>query len=155
MFRTPLENIKYYAICDCCNYKALDKSKWEKHVNCQKHKRNGKYKFEDCICNICGYCAVHTFNFKIHKIVCHGTSEEKKTAPFYCECCNMAFFCNLFYTKHMESKKHIAKLYRQDIINNHVFKQIDITLIDQYYMEYVESLEKTLHTINKKMVLIH
>jgi hypothetical protein len=45
MFKTPLEKIKYYAVCDCCNYKALDKSKWNKHLNCEKHKRNGKYKF--------------------------------------------------------------------------------------------------------------
>lgn len=152
MFKTPLEKIKYYAVCECCNYKALDKSKWNKHLNCEKHKRNGKYKFEDYICKMCGYCAVHTYNFKIHQIVCHGTIQEKKTAPFYCDCCNMAFFCNLFYGKHMKSKKHDSKLQRHKIINNHLFKHIDLLLIDQYYMEYIEQLEKTIYDTNKRIM---
>jgi hypothetical protein len=152
MFKTSLAKIKYYAVCECCNYKALDKSKWEKHLNCQKHKRNGKYKFEDYVCEICGYCAVHTYNFKIHKIVCHGTIEEKKSALFYCKCCNMAFFCDLFYNKHMKSKKHFVKLQRHKIINDHIFKDIDLLLSDQNYMEYVETLEKTICAINKNLI---
>jgi hypothetical protein len=152
MFKTPLAKIKYYATCGCCNYKALDKSKWEKHINCQKHKRNGKYKFEDYMCKICGYCALHAYNFKIHAIVCHGTTEEKKTAPFYCECCNMAFFCDLFYNKHMKSNKHNNKYIRHKIIKNNLFKNEDLLLIDLYYMEYIEQLEKTIRLTNKKII---
>jgi hypothetical protein len=135
-------NIKYYDICKCCNFKALDKSKWEKHINCKKHKRNGRSKYEDYQCKICNYWTLQLRNFMIHKIVHHGTTEEKKSAPKYCECCNKAFFCDLFYSKHIESLKHELTLKRHKLIQNNKFNDIDQLLNDHYYMQYLDDIEK-------------
>ena len=135
-------NVKYFATCDCCNFKALDKSKWEKHINSEKHKRNGKYKFENYICKICGHFSIHIRGFKMHHIICHGTVEEKKTAPKYCECCNKAFFCDLFYNKHITSPKHKLSLKHYELIQNSKFNDIDKLIIEPYYMQYISNIEK-------------
>jgi hypothetical protein len=142
-------NVKYFATCECCHYKALDKSKWNKHINSEKHKRNGKYKFENYICNDCGHFSIHVKGFKMHHIVCHGTTEEKKSAPFYCECCNRAFFCNLFYNKHMESIKHKLSIKRHELIQNNKFNDIDQLIVNFHYMQYLEDLEKQIKKSSK------
>ena len=130
--------IKYYQTCEYCNYKALDRSKWIKHINSQKHKRGGKTKIENNICEICGYWSVHTGNFQVHKICAHGTVEQKKQAPFYCKCCNKAYYSDLFYQNHLKSKKHNDEIKL-------IIKKIDNQLIDKYYMKYINKLEKQLH----------
>ena len=135
-------NIKYFEICECCNYKALDQSKWNIHIRSEKHKRNGKNKFEDRICEICGYWSMHLRYFNMHKIIAHGTIAEKKTAPFYCECCNMAFFCTLFYNKHIISKKHLQNL------KNNKFNDLDNLLIDKNYMDYINKLDNKIKNID-------
>ena len=146
-------NIKYYAVCKCCNFKSLDRSKWEKHINCQKHKRNGRSKYEDYQCKICNYWTIQPRNFMIHKIVHHGTAEEKKTAPKYCECCNKAFFCDLFYNKHIESLKHELTLKFYKLIQNNKFNDIDKLIIEPYYMQYINDIEKQIKQSVKTMKL--
>ena len=75
-------NIKYYDICECCNFKALTRSKFEIHIRSQKHIRNGKSKVESYVCDLCGYWCIHKYNFNVHKIVIHGTNEQKKNRHF-------------------------------------------------------------------------
>ena len=71
-------NIKYFATCECCNFKALSRTKWNIHLRSQKHLRNGKSKVENYVCEICGYWCMHVFNLNAHKICRHGLTEQKK-----------------------------------------------------------------------------
>ena len=134
-------NIKYFAICECCNFKALSKTKWEIHLKSQKHLRNGKSKIENYVCKICNYWCIHVFNLNAHKIVRHGTIEQKKTSPFYCEYCNKAFFSPLFYNTHINSKNHKRSIQREELIKNNIYKDIDDTLTDPNYLLYIDELK--------------
>jgi hypothetical protein len=134
-------NIKYFATCECCNFKAISKTKWDIHLKSQKHLRGGKSKIENYVCDICGYWCIHIYNLNAHKIVRHGTIEQKKLAKFYCECCNKAFFCPLFYDQHVKSKNHKKMLQREQLIKNSKFKDIDNTLIEPNYLLYIDELK--------------
>ena len=35
-------NANYH--CECCNYKCIYPSHWKQHLECEKHKNNGKRK---------------------------------------------------------------------------------------------------------------
>ena len=139
-------NIKYYDTCECCNFKALTKSKLEIHIRSQKHIRNGKSKVESYVCDLCGYWCIHKYNFNVHKIVMHGTNEQKKASPFYCECCNKAFFRDIFHNKHINSKNHKKMLKRLELIDNNFYKDVDDTLIDPNYLLYIDELKTKIDT---------
>jgi hypothetical protein len=139
-------NIKYFAICECCNFKALSKTKWEIHLKSQKHLRNGKSKIENYVCEICGYWCMHIFNLNAHRIVRHGLYEQKKQAKLYCECCNKAFYAKLFYDIHFDSKNHKKMLQREQLIKNNVFTDIDDTLIEKNYMVYLDDIKTKIET---------
>ena len=139
-------NIKYFATCECCNFKALSRTKWNIHLKSQKHLRNGKSKVENYVCEICGYWCMHIFNLNAHKVVRHGLTEQKKQAKLYCECCNKAFFATLFYDIHFNSKNHKKMLQREQLINNHKFADIDDTLIDKNYMTYIDDIKTKIET---------
>jgi hypothetical protein len=148
-------NLKYYAICECCNFKALTRTKFEVHLKSEKHKRRGRSKIEYYICESCGYWCMHKYNLNIHKVVCHGTIEEKKQALFYCEYCNKAFYCNLFYQNHIGSGIHKKMVIRYQLIENNKFKDIDNMLIEPNYLLYIDELEtkikSSLYKLNTKL----
>ena len=131
-------SIKYYATCDCCNFSALSKKHWLVHINTQKHNRNGKKRSELNVCDKCGYWCMYHYNMNIHKIVKHGTTEQKKTAPKYCECCNMAFFSDLFHKKHIISKKHKIKQL--------MYEPNKITSKNLNYIIYLNELETKINS---------
>lgn len=132
-------SIKYYATCDCCNFSALSKTHWSVHINTQKHQRNGKKRSELNICDKCGYWCMYHYNMEIHKIVKHGTTEQKKTAPKYCEYCDMAFFSDLFHKKHLMSKKHKT--------NQSIYKNISSESEEKLnYMIYINELETKINS---------
>ena len=139
-------NIKYYATCESCNFKAISKNKWDIHLTSQKHQRNGKSKSEFNFCNICNYWCLYKHHLDIHKIVCHGTIEQKKTATFYCECCNKAFYCKMFYDKHNNSNNHKKMSQREQLIKNNVFKDVDNILIEKNYITYINDLKTKIET---------
>lgn len=139
-------SLRYHAICEYCNFKALTRTKWEVHLRSKKHLRGGKSKVENYFCEKCGYWCMHKYNLNIHKVVCHGLIEEKKHAPFYCEICNRAFYCKLFYDNHNISVFHKNVLKRLSIIDNSHLKDIDTTLIDKNYMLYIDELKTKLKT---------
>lgn len=145
-------NIKYFATCECCNFKALSRTKWNIHLRSQKHLRNGKSKVENYVCEICGYWCMHVFNLNAHKICRHGLTEQKKQAKLYCECCNKPFFATLFYDIHFDSKNHKNMLQREQLIKNSPFKNIDDTLIEKNYLTYLDDIKTNIETsllINK------
>ena len=93
--------------CECCKFTANTPTEWLKHVVTKKHLRNGTLLNKDLKCEICNIKSTNIFNFKVHQIIVHGTPEDRKTkCKFYCECCDVGFFCKLYYDKHNESKKH-------------------------------------------------
>lgn len=134
-------DIKYYLTCEGCNFKALSKNKWDIHLKTNKHKRNGKSKSEFNICQLCGYWCLYEYGLNVHKIVHHGTVEDKKKAPYYCECCNKAFFCKLYYDRHMNADRHKIIHTKYNILHNHKFTDIDKLLIEKNYISYLHDLE--------------
>ena len=139
-------DIKYYASCECCNFKALSKNKWDIHLQTNKHKRNGKSKSEFNFCKICGYWSLYEYGLNVHKIVYHGNVEDKRKAPYYCECCNKAFFRKLYYDRHMSAERHSKIHKKYNMLNNHIFADIDETLIEKNYLAYVDDIKTKIET---------
>jgi hypothetical protein len=131
-------SVKYYATCECCNFNALSKRHWIAHIETQKHNRNGKKRSELNVCDTCGYWCMYHYNMDIHKIIKHGTKEQRKSSPYYCKYCDMAFFSTLFEKKHFLSKKHI---HNQNAYENNPFADIDDMLVDKDYMAYINYLD--------------
>jgi hypothetical protein len=71
--------------------------------------------------------SINSYNFNIHKILVHGTPTDRKTkSKFYCDDCDIGFFCQLYYSKHMISKKHSNMVkYNQLINQDKDLKQLD------------------------------
>ena len=102
------EKYKIVNHCDCCNFNAHSQTEWNNHLTTKKHERKGKKIADDLKCDKCGLVCYNSYNFKIHMVIVHGSSEEKKLkSKFYCECCDVGFFCKLYFDKHNLSKKHI------------------------------------------------
>ena len=78
--------------CDCCNFDAHSQTEWTKHINTKKHSRNGQKIADNLKCEQCGLVS---YNFNIHMILIHGTTEDKQNkAKFYCQCYDVVFFVN-------------------------------------------------------------
>ena len=106
-------NIKYFAICECCNFKALSKTKWEIHLKSQKHLRNGKSKIENYVCEICGYWCMHIFNLNAHRIVRHGLYEQKNKQNFIASVVIKLFMLNYFMI-FISTQKTIKRCYKEN-----------------------------------------
>ena len=77
------ENIyKIVNHCDCCNFDAHSQTEWTKHINTKKHNRNGQKIADNLKCVQCGLVSYNSYNFKIHMIIVHGTSEDKKKQSY-------------------------------------------------------------------------
>ena len=90
--------------CECCKYKTDKPSDWLKHLNCEKHKRNGENKKIECI--PCNYTATSHWNLKIHNLTFHFSKEEKLKHKYYCETCDAVMFCSTYYNKHINGLRH-------------------------------------------------
>lgn len=91
--------------CEECNFKAITPSNFLKHLTSEKHKRHGEKKVNKC--DKCEYVSNSIYNYNVHVITQHGTTEEKKEkCPFYCDICDVGFFSKIFYDKHINSKNH-------------------------------------------------
>ena len=108
---------KIFHHCDTCNFNSHSATEWFKHIETKKHLRKG-IKISDTLkCEICGLSSVNSYNFNIHKILIHGTPEDRKTkAKYYCDVCDIGFFCQLYYDKHILSKKHTNIIKYNDMI---------------------------------------
>jgi hypothetical protein len=94
--------------CECCNYKTNRNYDWIKHINSDKHQRNGEKKIHNC--DQCEYTSSSTWNIKIHKLQIHATSEERSKQKYYCNLCDYVFFCKKYLDKHNIGKHHQTKL---------------------------------------------
>jgi len=90
--------------CILCNYKTTSNVDWLKHIETQKHKRNGMKKSTKC--DQCNYESTSHWNIKLHKLYVHATIEEKKKHKYYCEICDVLFLCPAYQKKHNEGKLH-------------------------------------------------
>ena len=79
----------YY--CECCNYKCIYPAHWKQHLECEKHKNNGKRKTRsdkvlEPKCKLCDYTTTRTTNMKLHYLNNHANKEERKNEfKYYCE----------------------------------------------------------------------
>jgi hypothetical protein len=104
--------------CDYCNFNAHSPTEWIKHVKTEKHKRKGVKLSDNLICEVCGLVSINTFNHNVHQILVHGTPDDRRTkAKFYCEDCDIGFFCKLYYDKHILSKRHSNMVEYNKLIN--------------------------------------
>jgi len=104
--------INYKFICIPCNFKCNEKSRWDKHIECDKHKTGqrktrcdykGPYK-----CDICNYDTKNSTTYKQHILNEHSNKEiREKEFKFYCKLCDFGTFSNSLYNIHKKSDKHI------------------------------------------------
>ena len=97
-----MEQKKY--ICNVCNYYTNFPSEWLKHINTEKHKREGKHKEHKC--TNCNYVSKTHWSLKLHILSQHSSKEERMKCKYYCNCCDQVFFCKQYYDTHMEGQKH-------------------------------------------------
>jgi len=105
--------------CKLCNYTTTKTSDWLKHINSQKHQRNGEKKTTKC--DQCDYKSITHWNIKIHKLKIHSTTEERAKEKYYCNVCDYVFFCKTYMDKHLSGKVHQNKVKIQESL-----KDIDI-----------------------------
>ena len=98
--------------CTQCNYKTNSNSLWLRHINTDKHKRNGAKKTTKC--DICEYESNSHWNIKMHKLQKHSSKEEKLTHKYYCKDCDIVLMCSAYYTSHINGKVH----KNQVLVNN-------------------------------------
>ena len=102
---------KYY--CECCNYKCIYPAHWKQHLECEKHKNNGKRKTRsdkvlEPKCKLCDYTTTRTTNMKLHYLNKHATKEERQAGfNFYCDKCDFGCFVNILFSRHLETQKHL------------------------------------------------
>jgi hypothetical protein len=95
----------YY--CYLCDYRTTKNSDWIKHQTTKKHLRNGQPK--TTICNICNFSTSTHWNLKLHILSHHSTKEERQKHKYYCEVCDLVFFCSTYMEKHQSGKIHKNK----------------------------------------------
>ena len=113
-----MEKINKEYFCYLCNYKTTRCSDWCKHINSQKHKRDGQKKTTKC--DLCDYESTSHWNINNHKLSCHSTLEERKIQKYYCDICDVVFLCNAYMKKHYEGKYHknkeLANKYEKELL---------------------------------------
>jgi len=90
--------------CYLCDYKTTISTDWLKHIKSKKHERSGQPKTTKC--DLCDYSAASHWNIKQHMLTQHSTLEERKKCKYYCELCDIVFFCSAYKKKHDEGKRH-------------------------------------------------
>lgn len=102
---------KYKYFCENCDFHCREISKWNQHIETEKHKTGkradykGKYK-----CEKCNYETINIIAYKQHKLNKHSTKEEKeKEYPHFCKLCNFGTFSEKTIENHNKSIKHKYK----------------------------------------------
>ena len=102
--------------CEKCDNTFKCHAKYLIHCETELHK-TGKRKTrankkEDIICSICNiYTTRQTSNMKLHILNNHSSSEEKKKEyKHYCESCDVGYFIEDKYNKHLATQKHKIKI---------------------------------------------
>jgi hypothetical protein len=134
-------NKEYF--CYLCNYKTIRCSDWCKHINSQKHKRGGEKKTTKC--DLCDYESSSHWNISNHKLSCHSTLEERKLQKYYCDICDVVFFCNAYMKKHFEGKYHknkeLANKYENELIERRLQENPENQINEINQVIHEENLE--------------
>lgn len=107
---------KYY--CNMCDYMCEYNSHWLQHLNCNKHKNNGKRlprcdKSFDTKCKNCVYETNNLVSMRLHYLTKHSNKEDrKKEFKYYCASCDSGTFSDVLFNRHNETKKHILKQFK-------------------------------------------
>jgi hypothetical protein len=101
-----MSNTEYKYSCDLCNFNTLYISEWNKHINTDKHKRDGTKKQTKC--SICNYISNTHWNLKMHILTQHSTKEQRIEQKYYCTYCDQVFFCSQYLKTHINGKKHLS-----------------------------------------------
>ena len=57
-------------------------------------------------CSLCDYKALNHWNLKMHYASVHSSREERQNYKYYCNTCDLVFFCEAYYKKHNEGIRH-------------------------------------------------
>ncbi len=105
-----MENIFF---CESCNYKCKYNSEYLKHLNSQKHARQGKKKIYKC--ETCDYeTKISKWNLRMHILSKHSSKEEKLKCKFYCDICDLIFFSPLYFENHKKCINHNNNIKMQN-----------------------------------------
>jgi hypothetical protein len=101
--------------CERCNYRCNENSKWEKHINTEKHKTGKNKKRSDYEgpynCEICNYETENKSTFLQHRLNYHSTKEERaKEFKYYCKVCDYGTISKDILDKHNLTEKHKRKV---------------------------------------------
>ena len=91
------DNEKLY--CECCDYTATANAFWLKHLETQKHKRNGQPKPTSC--TLCNRSFINHITQKHHMLSAHSTKEDRVKEKYYCDCCDVVFISKMYHDKHI------------------------------------------------------
>lgn len=100
--------------CKKCNISFKYNNELEKHYRSKKHNGNVVY-----VCNLCDYKSNKKYNYKLHIIINHATTEQRKEHyPHYCDYCDIGFLSKNSHKKHLETNKHKKMVtYTEEIKN--------------------------------------
>ena len=114
-------------ICILCKYETSYPSEWIKHTKTKKHERLGKPKTSKC--DKCEYNGFNHWNLKQHILSMHSTLEERKQSKYYCDTCDVVFFCSAYMKKHINGKHHKNKIDANEILVK--VKEIEATVLSE------------------------
>jgi hypothetical protein len=106
------EKKEYKYNCENCKFYCNETSKWEKHIETEKHK-TGKRKIRADFkgpykCEKCNYESKNIIMFKQHKLNEHSNKEEReKDFKYYCKLCDIGTFSKDNWNRHITSQRHI------------------------------------------------
>lgn len=105
-----IETFKYN--CQKCNFHSNYTTSWKNHLKTSLHitgtRKTRSDKKPITKCQQCEYQSTGTTNLKQHNLNEHCTKAERKVGfIYYCEYCDYGTFAKTFYSKHLDTEKHL------------------------------------------------
>jgi hypothetical protein len=109
---------KFIQHCESCDFTANRALEWLKHIESEKHLRNGERK--ESKCDKCNKLFSSKWALNQHHLIHHATKEEKLKHKYYCNICDVVFFMEKNFVKHNNGKIHnnLVKIYEYNTKNN-------------------------------------
>ena len=107
------KSLKLY--CDKCKFQSKGPAQWLKHIESEKHKRDGEKKTK--ICLICNKTFSNHFTYKIHNLSTHVSKEERMKHKYYCNICDYVFISELYYLQHCKGVIHLNRNKVLELLN--------------------------------------
>ena len=104
-------------ICEKCNFKCNIISRWDVHINSEKHKfgkrkTRSDYK-QPYKCENCNYITKNKLMLLQHKLNEHSIIEEReKGFKYYCKNCDYGTVSKDLYDNHINTNKHQKAIFR-------------------------------------------